>query len=65
VKFHRILLIGFVVSSLSLACAGATVQATPGGGGSQSAGGANAGGAGSDGGAGGHIVIINNRKLST
>ena len=62
-KSHRILLIGFLAFPFSLACAGATVQATPGGG-SPGGGGGNAGGAGSDGGAGGRLTIISNLDAS-
>ena len=63
-KYHRTFLIGFLALPLSLACTGATVQATPGGGGSPSGGGGNPGGGGGDGGAGGHLTIISNLDAS-
>ena len=64
-KYQHILPLGFLALSLSLACAGATVQAPPGGGASQSGGGGgNAGSGGVEGGAGGSIVILNQLDAS-
>ena len=58
VKSHRMFLVGIPALSLWLACAGATVEATSGSGGSHSGGGGSAGGGGGDGGVGGGIINL-------